>query len=105
MDTPSVLTLKLCQSLPCCTARRFPNKLFHQQNSLQLLNTHILKHYRNRTSRQMVLMSTSRLIKSHNERLSVRENFLEQEEAKDELKIEAKMHGMHPRVCSCGKFK
>lgn len=45
-------------------------KLFHQQNSLQLLNTCILKHYRNRTC-------TSRLIKSHNERLSVRENFLE----------------------------
>lgn len=47
----------------------------------------------------------SRLIRSHIERLSVRENFLKQEEAKEELKIEGKMHGMHPRGCSYGKFK
>jgi len=73
--------------------RRFPNKLFNQQNSLQLLKTHIVKLYGKRTC-------TSRLIKFHSERLSVRENFLEQEEAKKELKIEAKMHGMHPRVCA-----
>lgn len=81
---------KFCKPL----SRRFPNKLFHQQNSLQLPNSH-----------PEPLPGTSRLTKPHNERLSVREKFLDQEEVKEELKIEAKMHGMHPRVCSCGTFK